>query len=217
MPTPFALTTLAGSGSPGQDRAICLRVGGGIVIGVADGAGGISGGSAAAEEVICDLRNNPPSPEETIDPAHWRDRLRRLDHHLYEQGKCGETTAVVLGWREGRLAGASVGDSEIWLIGPDSTRVLTRHQPRRPFLGTGVAAPRAFRVETQGGRILAATDGLFRYANAEQIQTAATSRSPESALDALVDLVRLPSATLRDDLAIVVCDLSAEYLMRAKF
>lgn len=104
MRTTFALTTLAGSGSPGQDRAACLPLSGGIVIGVADGAGGISGGAAATEEVTSDLRNSPPS-------------------------------------------------------------------------------------------------------TAEAIRTAATARPPEPALDALIELVRLPSGTLRDDLAIVICEM----------
>jgi hypothetical protein len=48
---------------------------------------------------------------------------------------------------------------------------------------------------------------LFKYAPAEEIREAALRGTPESACQALVDLVRLPGGKLQDDVAVVVCHL----------
>jgi PPM family protein phosphatase len=40
---------------------------------------------------------------------------------------------------------------------------MTTNQRRRPLLGTGEALPVQFEAERRGGRVLLASDGLFKY------------------------------------------------------
>jgi serine/threonine protein phosphatase PrpC len=107
------------------------------------------------------------------------------------------------------ICGASVGDSEAWLILAQGCHALTARQRRKPMLGTGAAVPVSFCMPWAEGTLLLGSDGLFKYALADTIGEVARGGTPGAACDALVDLVRLPSGKLQDDIAVVVCRLSA--------
>ena len=163
----------------GQDRAVIRDIGGGLVIAVADGAGGTSHGARAAQAVM-DLPIGDPEQ-----------LLTGLDGNLGG----GQTTAVVMTIAGGVISGASVGDSIAWLIpGPD----LTAHQQRKPLLGDG-AIPIPFRARMTG-TLLVATDGLWKDARRADIERIATGPDLDAAADALVDLVR----PLQDDVTVVL-------------
>jgi serine/threonine protein phosphatase PrpC len=109
--------------------------------------------------------------------------------------------------------GASAGDSEAGRIGVDGTLAedLTRRQ-RRLRLGTGAAEPVWFEAAhplAPGQTLLVASDGLFKYADATRIiQTvadAATAEPLEPVARRLINLVRLRSGALPDDVAVVLC------------
>jgi serine/threonine protein phosphatase PrpC len=59
-------------------------------------------------------------------------------------------------------------------------------------------------AELDGGRLLLASDGLIKYATAEQVSGLATQGSVAAAANALANYVRLPSGALRDDVAVVL-------------
>ena len=100
---------------------------------------------------------------------------------------------------------ASVGDSGAWLLrGPDILD-LSERQQRKPLVGGGCAPAPLRPVHLGTGTLLVATDGLFNYAKRADIQRIASGPDLASAAQALVDLVRLRSGALQDDVAIVLC------------
>jgi len=191
-----------------EDRAIVVEVGEAVIVGVADGAGGMSFGDRAAEKLVVDLRAALDLGLRLEDTEAWIAFLAGEDASLHHEADCGQTTAVVLAITSRHICGASVGDSEAWLVSPHSCRVLTSAQRRKPFIGSGCARPTPFRIAREPGMMVVATDGLFKYADAARISEAVRGRSPGEAIRSLVNLVRLPSGQLWDDLGIVVLDLS---------
>jgi len=100
--------------------------------------------------------------------------------------------------------GASVGDSGAWLLTPPDFVDLTEDQNRKPLLGSGLAKPVAFGPYSISGRLLVASDGLFKYVACERIRELATTLPLASTAGALVDAARLPSGALQDDVAVIV-------------
>ena len=195
-----ALIVLPASES-GEDRATAIPTRDGYLVAVADGAGGTGGGAAAAERVIAAL-SKLATRAANVD---WWSALLELDEQLSVSG--GQTTGVVAFTDGNRITGASVGDSAAWLISPGGEVTdLTAHQRRRPLLGMGEALPVQFEAEIEGGRLLLASDGLFKYSTAEQICSLAMQGSVEEAARALANCVRLPSGALPDDVAVIVVE-----------
>lgn len=192
-----------------QDRAMVLEVDDKLVIAVADGAGGIGGSERAAEGVVRiveELADGWCSWRLLDKEQTWREVLSLLDTAIAKVDS-GQTTAVVLAASAGWVCGASVGDSEAWLIEEGEIIDLTEGQRRRPFLGSGMASPVSFRREHAGGTLVVGTDGLFKYAQASRILQVA-SGPPDVACRGLIDLVRMPNGKLQDDIGVVVCDLT---------
>jgi serine/threonine protein phosphatase PrpC len=207
-----AITVLAAGGSA-QDRAVALRTAGGYLVAVADGVGGTGSGAAAAESLIRFLYKLVDVAEAT----DWFAALCAFDDELSESRSGGQTTGVVAFVGGERVSGASVGDSSAWVISPaGQPSDLTVHQRRRPLLGSGEALPVQFEAELQGGRLLIASDGLFKYATAERICDLAMPGPVAEAADALANCVRLPSGAFQDDVAVVLMSESLSQGARDK-
>jgi len=191
-----------------EDRAEVIQTAVGTVIVVADGAGGMGGGAGAAEAVVNTFRARHPTVTAITTTGYGAEALLELDDELSAEPAGGQTTAVVLAIGQGLIVGASVGDSEAWLISNRGYRALTAAQARTPLIGSGGAVPRAFKTSAMPCRLLVATDGLFRYASPESVCGAARTPELDRATAALLDAVRLPSGALQDDVALVLCDLS---------
>ena len=158
----YALRLLPMRGN-GQDRAAVFeRDDGGLVLVLADGAGGTSHGEVAAQAVVDTVQALA-----RVD-ADWSSTLCSLDVDS-ERLRGGQTTAIVLIVGE-TIRGASVGDSEAWLVSPDGRiEPLTANQVRKPLVGAG-CEPIATTGATLGtGTLVVASDGLFRHANARDI------------------------------------------------
>jgi PPM family protein phosphatase len=101
--------------------------------------------------------------------------------------------------------GGSVGDSGAWIVTADELVDLTACQARKPLLGSGISRPVAFGPEPFRGRLLLATDGLFKYATRDRILSAMKIDDPESAAALLIDAARLKSGALQDDVGLLLC------------
>jgi serine/threonine protein phosphatase PrpC len=182
------------SGGLNEDRLLVERRGQRTVAIVCDGAGNGGRGAVAAELAISELARM--WREGFVD---WMRALLAVDQLLRRQAQGGETTCVVVQLSEGgECRGASAGDSGAWMVprsGP--VRDLTAHQ-HRARLGSGQAHPVRFKTQLMG-RLLLATDGLLKYARADDIRTCAAR-----GVEALIDSVRLKSGALQDDVAVVL-------------
>jgi hypothetical protein len=181
-----------------QDRVKVLECDDGVVIVVADGAGGFGDGGQAADTVIHEVA---ASASLQHDAAAWCEILRQTDCRVAG----GESTAVVAAWSANGIAGASVGDSAAWLIDNGELIDLTRNQVRKPLLGAGNARPVGFSHPAIQGLLLVCTDGFCNYVRRETllknilwIDFAVLARK-------LVEMVRLPSGALWDDVGLVAC------------
>jgi PPM family protein phosphatase len=190
-----------------EDRSEVIRCGETLVLVVADGAGGRPGGAAAAEGVVKAVRTAAAAMRRLDDPRAWCRVLEEADAALAEDAQAGETTAVVAAVTRQGIAGASVGDSGAWVITGDGYEELTASRHRKPGLGTGMAIAVPFAARRWQGTLLLASDGLLKYASDEQICDVARGVDLQSAAAELVDLVRLRSGSLPDDIAVIVCRL----------
>jgi len=185
------------AGAAGQDRAAVVPDRDSVVIALADGAGGTGGGELAAQAVIDAVANNPETADFALLLAGLDTDPQRLGH--------GQTTAVVLRMTSNIIVGASVGDSGAWIIADGAIVDLTDAQQRKPLLGSG-CLPVAFEgMLPAGATLIVASDGLLRYAKRRELIRVATTDTVEVAARALLDLVRLPSGRLQDDVSIVIC------------
>lgn len=168
---------------------------------VADGAGGVAGGAAAAE-TICkavvaechrDIADN------------WTQCLASIDRQM--SGSSGLAAAVVVEVRDdGSIIGASVGDCEAWTFIDGTARNLTIEQVRKPLMGEGRARPIGFETHVKECSLVVATDGLWKYLDRARIAQAAAVRPLEEASKTLVDSVRMKSGALQDDVAIALIE-----------
>jgi serine/threonine protein phosphatase PrpC len=171
-------------------------------VAVADGTGGLAGGARAAELLMDLLRDEAPSLRAATGAA-LSDLLVRGDARIAADARAGETTGVVLLVSDGRVVGASVGDSEAWIVTHDSVDVLTAEQIRKRA-GSRAAAPTSFERRFVEGRLVVATDGLFAYSDEGRIAGVLRTCSVSDCPERLLALVRPPSGRYADDVALAV-------------
>jgi serine/threonine protein phosphatase PrpC len=81
---------------------------------------------------------------------------------------------------------------------------VTSHQIRKPLLGRGNVKPVGFGPSPFEGRLLVATDGLFKYGKADTLEEITRAAPIRETAWRLVDSVRLPSGNLQDDATVHV-------------
>lgn len=197
---------LTAAGNPdNQDRGLVLWNGPHLVLCVADGAGGRSGGTEAATLAVAFVRQQAALMTDADGCAAV---LRQMDAALANDPLAGETTCALTIVTAEQVFGASVGDSGAWLL-PESgpTVDLTHAQQRKPLLGSGAAWPVSYRHPRPVGGLLLATDGLLKYTSAERILRTCREHPPEQAAKRLIDLVRSSSGTLPDDVTLILTKL----------
>jgi serine/threonine protein phosphatase PrpC len=189
----------------GEDRVAVIDSAGGCVIVVADGVGGRSYGAEAAERIVQTVRHGTTRLPDIADGSAWSEVLADADRRFAGDPTCGETTSVVIGIDRDGVAGASVGDSGAWIITRSAFHDLTCMQHRKPFLGSGAALSVSFhRPFAVGDTLLVATDGLLKYTSPSEICRVVRSTELDVMSTALIDLVRLRSGALQDDVALAV-------------
>lgn len=180
------------------------------VIVVADGAGGVGSGDIAAETVLHEIE----AGWRRIQSAdEWADALRQIDCRI----PAGESTGVVVDVRPYGIAGASVGDSEAWIITDGKLVALTANQNRKPLLGSGAAAPVAFKSAPLDGVLLVATDGFWGYVKRDRLPAMIVQAEFFAVPRQYIDLVRLPSGALWDDIGIVAARIAPRQRARTRY
>ncbi|MCA9249992.1 MAG: protein phosphatase 2C domain-containing protein [Phycisphaerales bacterium] len=191
----------------GADRTFISQTPNGHVFVVADGAGGVAGGSHAATQCVSFVQNIVVA-NLLRDEVYWVEALTRLDEAMLRDRSAGESTCIVIEVRDGVCFGTCVGDSRAVHFDGDEAVDLTFQQSRKPLLGSGDAVLRPIRFDLKAGRLVLATDGLWKYALRNDILTVLDSGDWESLPGQLVDSVRLPSGNLQDDVGIIIVDVT---------
>ena len=181
-----------------QDKVRVLKTSESLVIVIADGAGGSMDGGGAATTVVNRVESLATTTR-TI--ASWCDALKQIDLEI----GAGESTAIVVEVNEGGIIGASVGDSRAWIVRYQQIVDLTANQYRKPLLGSGEASPVGFSHGPLDGLLIVATDGFCNYVKRPALFTTVEDVELSVMPKRFIDLVRLPSGKLWDDVGIVVC------------
>ena len=189
----WVVDSIEEAASSDQDRVSFTASSEGIVLALADGAGGTSGGRDAAERVVAEARS--------LGTGSALDLLRGLDQRL-AQTTGGQTTAsVVRLFAHGAVDGASVGDSETWFADDDGWSELSDGQQRKPLLGSGRASPTPF-GHPPVARLLLCSDGVSKYVKWNDV-IALLERESADFPWRLADAARLRSGALQDDLSLL--------------
>ena len=181
-----------------EDRVNVIHQDERTIIVVADGAGGVGNGDLAAETVIREVENDFHG---ITSVGEWETKLRQIDCRI----GVGESTGVVVDLRPDAIVGASVGDSQAWIIHDGELFDLTLNQVRKPLLGTGDAQPTGFTFGPLVGVLIVATDGFCNYVKREQLTAMVAQAEFVEIPRKCVEMVRLPSGDLWDDIGIVSC------------
>jgi len=181
-----------------EDRVTVLEFDDGVVLVVVDGAGGTGSGEQAAETVIQEV-TTVASLEHNAET--WCKILRQIDSRIGE----GQATCVVVARSARGIVGASVGDSRAWLFEDDGLIDLTISQVRKPLLGSGAAQPVGFHHPPSQGLLLVCTDGFCNYVKRETLLRDILWIDFAVLPHKLVEMIRLPSGELWDDIGIVAC------------
>jgi serine/threonine protein phosphatase PrpC len=184
-----------------QDRGAVIHSSAGLVLVVADGAGGRSGGEEAATLAVELVR------QRANDLRHANScvaLLQSMDQIVSNDKIAGETTCVVAVVNPTAVYGAGVGDSGVWVINESGFANLTEKQSRKPFIGSGSAWPFSFDHKRTGKEfLLLATDGLLKYTSSDRIIAVCRNNDPPQIARRLIELVRYASGALPDDVTVI--------------
>ncbi|MFO0930104.1 MAG: SpoIIE family protein phosphatase [Gemmataceae bacterium] len=176
-----------------------------LVCAVADGMGGQPNGGPAARLAVraaLDGATNLP-----VDAIHWPDVLRQADAAVLADPGAGLTTLLGFTVREGRIRGASCGDSAVFILDAEGRAAeLTARQRKIPPVGSGEAFFVPFTATLEAPWVLIAmTDGVWKYVGWRRIQEAAARHRGDELIRALQTLARLPgSGQFQDDFTLIV-------------
>ncbi len=175
---------------------------------IADGQGGRAGG-ARASRLACEtvMRIAERTPVGMLASARgWGYLLPEADRAVAGDADAGFTTLVGFCIRRGRIVGASNGDSAVLLVNSTGNSILTERQPKNPPVGSGSAAFAEFTAELgESWRVLAMTDGVWKYVGWDRILKVLSKRTGRLTLEELRQLAALQrTGELQDDFTAVL-------------
>ena len=186
----------------GEDSLAVINAGDTILLCIADGAGGMSGGLQASESVV-EAVSSISTIKEYKSPDDIEAFMRDLDQKIFLNKDAGETTAIIVMIQANVIMGASIGDSECWLISDELKYELTTLQNRKPLLGSGSAVPIGFGPLEFDGSIVMGSDGLFKYMNINTIISKIEDQSVTA--KELIELLKQSNGCLQDDASAIIC------------
>ena len=185
-----------------EDRWIARRYGRTVLLAVADGVGGSSGGEIASGVTVASLAEAfaAPRSRESTRSALARAIQGANEAVLRRSAELGHpqaaSTLVAVAIRGREVCVANVGDSRAYLIRRGSSRQITTDHAGGPassitrFLGDARGVQPDIFVETfqPGDRLVLCSDGLTRNVADAEIATQASGEDPARAADELVRL-----------------------------
>ena len=135
--------------------------------------------------------------------------LTHADTAVASDAEAGFTTLIGLCVSNNRVSGASCGDSAIVAIcGAEAPRVLTSRQFKNPPVGCGDATFVPFKMElTPPWKVLAMTDGVWKYAGWERVWDCAARLSGAELIAELQVAARLQTTgEFQDDFTVVLLE-----------
>ena len=202
------LETAAGN-PQNQDRGGVIEAGIGLVLVVADGAGGQSGGAEAAAMAV-ELVSQKAS--ELCEARACAALLQSMDEAVCQDPVAGETTCALAVVTHAGVYGASVGDSGVWLIKESGFINLTERQSRKPFIGSGSCCPIPFNYNiTDRDSLLLATDGLLKYTSPKRIVAICHDEVGSHVPRRLIGLVLYASGALPDDVTVIFASADSRW------
>jgi serine/threonine protein phosphatase PrpC len=175
-----------------------------LVVAVADGGGRTRGGEAASGSLVAIVGGAVSDRTFRLENAQsWVDLFRSTDAAL-AANSAHETTGVVVVLGARGLVGISTGDSEAWVVTSTGVDNLTVGQHTSHRLGSSYATATTFERSFLTGVLVVATDGLFKYAATAVIARIVRDNAIRAAAEGLVELVRLRSGKLAEDVAVVL-------------
>jgi serine/threonine protein phosphatase PrpC len=176
---------------------------------VADGQGGRTGGAEAAQlacrAAIAAAIREPP--RKLSIPSVWAELPCSVDQAVCRDPQAGLTTLVGFSIAQGRLAGASCGDSAVLLVAQGGRPwQLTAGQPKNPPVGSGAAPLRPFEAElVVPWSVMAISDGVWRYNRWEGVEEAMSAAHGQQLVERLQQQARLRgNGQFPDDFTLVL-------------
>lgn len=185
-----------------EDRWLARRYAGTVLLAVADGVGGSSGGDIASGltvETLAAAFAAPTFRESTR--SALADAIQRAnDAVLRRSAELGHpqaaSTLVAAAIRGREACVANVGDSRAYLIRRGTSRQITTDHAGEPagsitrFLGDARGVQPDIFVETlqPGDRLVLCSDGLTRHVSDAEIAAHASAADPARAADALIGM-----------------------------
>ncbi|MBY3433281.1 SpoIIE family protein phosphatase [Rhizobium laguerreae] len=206
----IAYASIAKTASSKNDDVISLKARDGEVsILVADGATGFGFGDLAAQ-ALADYFQSSYEPQATSRKAKrfLIDADEAVRRACAGEAEGAETTGIVLSLLNGRIEGASAGDSQAIVFGP-STYELTGKQRRKPRIGNGAYAEDFTGRIAAGDVLVVATDGLWNRVKLDHVSKAVlTASGLDQAVAKLLSMAKTSSGKFDDDVSVVCVSLA---------
>ena len=100
----------------------------------------------------------------------WNQIIYKTDERIANTSEAGFTTLIGFGVFDGKIYGASCGDSAVLLIDELQSVFLTEKQRKNPPVGSSGAIPVSFTAKLQNDwKLMAMSDGVWKFLDWETI------------------------------------------------
>lgn len=206
----IAYASVAKSASRKNDDVVAIKsLDGEVSILVADGASGFGFGDVAAKALAGYFQTSFESQATSRKAKRFLiDADEAVRQACAGDAEGSDTTGIVLSLLDGRIEGASAGDSQAIVFG-SSTYELTAKQRRKPRIGNGAYAEDFTGRIAAGDVLVIATDGLWNRVKLDHVSKAVLSASGmDQAVAKLISMAKTSSGKFDDDVSVVCVSLT---------
>jgi hypothetical protein len=182
---------------------------GGWIVCLADGQGGQARAAEAAQLACRTAAETAIRRGSGFDADVWKQILTTADRAVAFDDNAGFATLLGFSIRWNHVVGASCGDSAVLAVCSSREMTeLTRLQFKNPPVGSGEAVFIPFEAQlVRPWKVLAMTDGVWKYAGWHRIHELAAKLAGEELLAALQSAARMPgNGQFQDDFTVVLIE-----------